>query len=112
MYTQIVFFFTSATQKSKCKSVGNISKTEEEEEGERFTRRTRGEARKRFANLKVAFKDDEKVEKDKRIGKIVKKLKEKEKQSQRQKKRSAKAKAELAIDDNKAGGVDTEESKV
>ena len=89
--------------------MGNISKTEEE--GERFTRRTRGEARKRFANLKVAFKDDEKVEKDRRIGKIVKKLKEKEKQSQRQKKRSAKAKAELAID-NKAGGVDTEESKV
>ena len=89
--------------------MGNKSTTEEDE-GERFTRRTRGEAKKRFANLKVAFEEDEKVEKDKRIGRIVKKMEEKEKQCQRQKKRSAKAKAKVAID-NKEVGADTEESK-
>ena len=67
--------------KRKCRSVGgNISATAAADEvEERFTRRTRGEAKKRFANLKVAFEEEEKVEKDKRIEKIVKKMEEGEK---------------------------------
>ena len=79
------------------------------EEEERFTRRTRGDARKRFANLKVAIEEVEKGEKDKRIGKIVKKLENKERQSVRQKKRLVKFQAELTKDDEAA---ETDDSKV
>ena len=79
------------------------------EEEERFTRRTRGDARKRFANLKVAFEEVEKGEKDKRIGKIVKKMEDKERQSVRQKKRLVKFQAELTKNDETA---ETDDSKV
>ena len=79
------------------------------EEEERFTRRTRGDARKRFANLKVAFEEVEKGEKDKRIGKIVKKMVDKERQSVRQKKRIVKLQAEFSKNDETA---ETEDSKV
>ena len=70
--------------------------------------------KRRFANLKVAFEEDAKAEKDQRIGKIVKKMEEREKQSQRQKKRfTKKAKqAEIAIDNKPGAGSDTEESAV
>ena len=94
------------TFKSNARLEEDIATAEEEE---RFTRRTRGDARKRFANLKVAFEEVEKGEKDKRIGKIVKKLENKERQSVRQRKRLVKFQAELTKD---AEETETEDSKV
>ena len=99
---------------------GNVSSYAAEEVEERFTRRTRGEAKKRFANLKVAFEEEEKVEKDKRIGRIVKKMEDAEKkQSRRQKKIFAKESKETRISNKapaapagEAAGPATEESKV
>ena len=94
------------TFKSNAHPWEDIASAEEEE---RFTRRTRGDARKRFANLKVAFEEVEKGEKDKRIGKIVKKMEDKERQSVRQKKRIVKFQAELTKNDETA---ETDDSKV
>ena len=96
----------SLTFKSNAHPWEDIASAEEEE---RFTRRTRGDARKRFANLKVAFEEVEKGEKDKRIGKIVKKMEDKERQSVRQKKRLVKFQAELTKNDETA---ETDDSKV
>ena len=101
-----MIWLSSLTFKSNAHPWEDIATAEEEE---RFTRRTRGDARKRFANLKVAIEEVEKGEKDKRIGKIVKKLENKERQSVRQKKRLVKFQAELTKDDEAA---ETDDSKV
>ena len=57
----------------------------------------------------MAFEEVEKGEKDKRIGKIVKKLEDKERKSVRQRKRLVKFQAELTKD---AEETETEDSKV
>ena len=97
------FFFTLRANANLCGKTPS-------EEVERFTRRTRGETKRRFANLKVAFEDEQKVEKDERIRSIVKKIEEKEKQMIRQKKRLVKSKAESVIESK--AGTDGEDSKV